>query len=279
MSKRLFLFAGYDKDGIVDDALVYYVKSLSELGNVIFVGDSDFSNKELNKIKPYTIYAAGKRHGEYDFGSYKRAYQYADNKKLFSKYDYIYMVNDSVYGPTFDLETTLQKMESFGTGAFGLIKSTHKIYAPIESWFVGTQTQIATTKWFKEFITNVKAQKTKAQVTIEYENGLTDLFNQHNISWHCMITVRGRGTYNKVKKLFKQGCPFIKKSSFIRHNGALGHQILYVLNRTQAQDVILSSTNRIYGTKYMNWLLTNNPIKILYRNITYVITKLRNGGI
>ncbi|MCQ2562785.1 MAG: hypothetical protein MJ158_04195, partial [Alphaproteobacteria bacterium] len=92
MSKRLFLFAGYDKNAIIDDALIYYVQALSMIGDVIFVGDSAFSGKELNKIKPHTIYAAGKRHGEYDFGSYKRAYQYANDHKLFRNYDYIYMV-------------------------------------------------------------------------------------------------------------------------------------------------------------------------------------------
>lgn len=279
MSKRLFLFAGYDKVNIIDDTLVYYVQALSMVGDVIFIGDSDFSNKELSKIKPYTIYAAGKRHGEYDFGSYKRAYQYADDKKLFSKYDYIYMVNDSVYGPLFDLEPTLQKMESAGSDVFGLVQSKHKIYAPIESWFIGMRTKIAQTKWFNTFINSVSQQKFKTDVTILYENGFTDLLIKHNVSWNCMITVRGRDTYNRIKKLFKAGCPFIKKSAFTRHNGALGRQILYVLKRTNARDVILSSTNRIYGIKHTNWLLTNNPIKILYRNITYGITKLRNGGI
>ena len=38
---RLFLFAGYDKDGIVDDALVYYVSALSKYGDVIVCMDND----------------------------------------------------------------------------------------------------------------------------------------------------------------------------------------------------------------------------------------------
>lgn len=278
-NKRLFLFAGYDKDNIIDDALVYYVRSLSELGDVIFVGDSDFSRNELNKIKPYTVYATGKRHCEYDFGSYKRAYQYADDNKLFSKYDYIYMVNDSVYGPLFDLEPTLNKLESADSDVFGLVQSKHKTYAPIESWFIGMRTKIAKTKWLKDFINSVSQQKFKTDVTVLYENGFTDLLIKHNISWHCMITVHGRDTYNHIKRLFKRGCPFIKKSAFTRHNGALGHQILYVLNRTHARDVILSSVKRVYGEKHINWLLTNNPIKILFRNITYGIGKIKNGGI
>ena len=189
------------------------------------------------------------------------------------------MVNDSVYGPLFDLEQTLNKLESTGSDVFGLVQSKHKIYAPIESWFIGMRTKIAKTKWFKTFINSVTQQKFKTDVTVLYENGFTDLLIKHNISWHCMVTVHGRDTYNRIKKLFKAGCPFIKKSAFTRHNGALGRQILYVLNRTKAHDVILNSTKRIYGEKYMNWLLTNNPIKIIFRFTKYGLSKLINGGI
>ena len=39
--KRLFLFAGYDRDGIVDDSLLWYLKSLSGLGDIVFVMDND----------------------------------------------------------------------------------------------------------------------------------------------------------------------------------------------------------------------------------------------
>ena len=274
MSKRLFLFAGYDKDGIIDDALVHYMKSLSGLGDIIFVGDSDFSNKELTKIKPHTIYAVGKRHGEYDFGSYKRAYNYAKKNKLLQKYDYIYMVNDSVYGPLFNLRDTLEKLEAFDTPAFGIIQSLHRIYAPIESWFIGITSKIAQSDWFDKFINSVTHQPSKFDITILYENGFTDLLIEHHIDYKCLFTVHGRATYNKIKKLFILGNPFIKKSAFIRHNGALGRQILYVLRHTESAPIIIHSAQRVYGKKYIDWLLTPNPLKIVFRNIKYLLHKV-----
>ena len=116
-------------------------------------------------------------------------------------------------------------------------------------------------------------------VTVLYENGFTDLLIKHNIEFKCLFRVHGRATYNKVKSLFVRGCPFIKKSAFIRHNGTLGGQTKYVLNKSDAKNVILSSANRVYGKKYMAWFLTSNPIKILYRNITYGIKKIKCGQI
>ena len=72
--KRLFLFAGYDKDGIVDESLLMYVSAVSKFGDVILCMDSDCPSKELKKLKNITLHTISTRHREYDFGSYKRAY-------------------------------------------------------------------------------------------------------------------------------------------------------------------------------------------------------------
>ena len=67
----------------------------------------------------------------------------------------------------------------------------------------------------------------------------------------------------------------------MRHNGALGSQIKYILNHADKKAIkaVIKTANRIYDEKYMKWFLTSNPIKILYRNITYALKKIRNGGI
>ena len=46
--KRLFLFAGYDKDGIIDDALIYYLSELSKYGDIIVYIDNDIKTKNLS---------------------------------------------------------------------------------------------------------------------------------------------------------------------------------------------------------------------------------------
>ena len=47
--KRLFLFAGYDKDGIIDDALVHYVSAVSKFGDIVLCMDPDTPDPELKK--------------------------------------------------------------------------------------------------------------------------------------------------------------------------------------------------------------------------------------
>ena len=50
MTKRLFLFASYDKNNVIDDTVVHYIKHLSTLGDVIFVMDNYTPPSELKKI-------------------------------------------------------------------------------------------------------------------------------------------------------------------------------------------------------------------------------------
>ena len=279
--KRLFLFAGYDANGIIDDALILYVRALSALGDVVLCMDSDCKKSELAKLKPYVLHAVAHRHGEYDFGSYKRAYQYANDKKILKNYDHIYLLNDSVFGPLFDLRHTLKSMESTNTDATGLVVATHKTHTYMESWFVRINKKISTSLWFDEFMSAVKREEQKYIITVKYEHGLTNIIREHGFSCAGLYNVRGRYTYNNPQHLFKHGCPFVKRACFIRHNGAAGSQIRYILNHCHrnARNAIMKTANRIYGKDYMNWLLTSNPIKIMIRNIKYALKKLGNGGI
>ena len=280
-NKRLFLLAGYDKDCIIDDALIYYAKQLSKHGDVVLCMDCDCHKSEIDKIKKHTIHTIAKRHGEYDFGSYKRAFQYARDKKILNNYDYVYLVNDSVFGPTLDIKQTLKNIENIKTDAAGLVVSKHKTHSFMESWFVRLNKKVFISQWFDEFMSSVGPEVHKYIVTIKYEHGLTDLIQKNNCSWAGLYTIYGRETYNNPKHLYKKGCPFIKKLSFTRHNGALGGQIKYILNHINqnVSSVIMNTANRLYGKEYMNWFLTKNPLKILHRNITYGIKKLKNGEI
>lgn len=279
--RRLFLFAGYSPDSVVDDALIHHVSSISKYGDVIAFMDCDCDDNDIAKLKPYCKYVGATRHGEYDFGSYKRAYQYAYENKMLDKYDAIFLVNDSVFGPLFDMFKIIKKIDSMSSDAVGLVVSTHKTHSYMESWFIRLNKSIFLSDWFHEFITGVTVQPTKNRVTIKYEHGLSDLTYEHNLSWDGVFIRHGRFTYNNPKKLYKIGCPFIKKACFKRHYGALGGEVRYVLRHCEPKIMgkVMNSANRIYGTDYMNWLLTRNPIKILWRKIRYAAKKIKSGKI
>ena len=281
MTKRLFIFAGYDANGIIDDALIHYVRALSRHGDIVLCMDSDCKKSELDKINPFVLHASSVRHCEYDFGSYKRAYTWARDKKILSKYDDVYLVNDSVFGPLFDIKQTLKNMESTNTDATGLVVAHHKTHSYMESWFVRLGKKIFLSQWFDAFITSVQHEEHKYIITVKYEHGLTNIIRHNGCSCAGIYNIHGRFTYNHPKKLFIRGCPFLKRACFTRHNGAAGLQIRYILNHISKniRNAIMITSNRVYGEKYMNWLLTGNPMRIWIRNIKYAFKKLKSGQI
>lgn len=278
-SRRLILLAGYNARGVVDASLVHMVQQLSKYGDIILVMDNDADKSELDKISPYVIWANATRHCEYDFGSYRRAYTYARDTKILSQYDYVYMINDSVYGPLFSMDDTFENLEKPDADALGLVWNPNTENPHIQSWFIGMRPCIFKSDWFDKFITSVVHQEKKGMVVHLYEHGFTQLVRQHSMNIHCIYTVHNRGVYNDIKKLFRAGMPFMKKCAFTRHNGRLGAQISYVLRHISPdiRDAILSSARDSFGDKYLNWLLTRNPFKIMYRSITYGIKKFCTG--
>lgn len=279
--KRLFLFAGFNKSARVDDALIYYINALNKFGDVILVMDSDCPKSETDKIKKYTKYTSATRHGEYDFGSYKRAYIWANENLKISDYDYVYLVNDSVYGPLYSMTRYFDAMENMGHDAFGIVKNPNPKHPHIQSWFIGLNKNIFMTEWFDTFMKGITKLPSKGAITREYEQGLSKQISEHGFTWDCLYTVSGRGVYNKIKKLFNHGMPFMKKVAFSRNHGALGGQIKYVLNHVKPdlKSAIIKSATNEYGEKYIKWLLTSNPVKIVFRKTKHALYKLLVEGI
>ena len=208
-SKRLFLFASYDKDNIVDNTVIYYVSELSKIGDVIFFADNDLPDTELKKISniPNVLYANAKRHLEYDFGSYKRGYLWAKENKILDNYDWAYFVNDSVFGPLFDISHILETLESSDAQLVGMTDS-HGAHTPvhIQSWFVGFSKQIFTSEFFDNFVNKIKHENTKIDICYKYEVGLSNMILRHGFKVKSLMQT----SPNPLETLTK-GLPFVKK--------------------------------------------------------------------
>jgi len=277
--RRLFLVAGYDAPGHVDASLVYYVRNLSKYGDVVVHMDNDCTDGSIDKLKPYVIHACAARHGEYDFGSYRRAYTYARDAGILSDYDFVYMANDSVYGPVCDLGAALHDMESKNWDAFGIVCNPNRDHPHIQSWFIGMRKTVFMTKWFDTFMMSITRQSSKGMITKLYEQGFTKLVTSHGGRVGCIYSIPNRGVYNRIKYLYRKKMPFIKKVAFPRHNGRLGRQLLYVLNRVpaDARAAILENARRTYGAEYVDKTLTRNPFRIMARSMRYAINKIFAG--
>lgn len=275
MSKRLFLFAGYDPHGAVRGSLTYYLGALARCGDVVLVMDCEAAGAELQKCAPYVVHAEAVRHGEYDFGSYKRAWMWARANLRLEEYGVLYMVNDSVIGPLRDIEPFLERMEASGHDAFGLVLNPHRKIRHLQSWFIGVCPAVFRSEEFDRFLMSVERQASKAgDICIRYEYGFTRMLAECGFTYGGLFEVGGKGIYNRVRRLYVRGLPFFKKSALTRHNGSLGAQVKYVLDRTDPQlaaAVTDEDLDVLYGGRDF---LTSNRLEICRRYAVYLLGKL-----
>ena len=182
--KRLAIFAGYDKNNIIDDYVLFYLKELNKFSDIIYVADCEMQETELNKVKDYTIKSISEKHGEYDFGSYKRGYIYAKENNILENYDYLILCNDSVYGPFFNFKEIVENMENKNTDVWGIFKHLENgdITEHLQSFFISIHNKIFISKEYNDFIMSIKKEKNKWDVIINYELKMSLLFQRMNFT-------------------------------------------------------------------------------------------------
>ena len=74
---RITIFAHYDRDAIVDEYVLYYLRGLEEVSaRILFVSDTALARSETDKLEGLAELVSAAPHGEYDFGSWKRGIAY-----------------------------------------------------------------------------------------------------------------------------------------------------------------------------------------------------------
>ncbi|SFV68411.1 Glycosyltransferase [hydrothermal vent metagenome] len=244
--KRVALFAGYDKDGIIDNSVLLFIKELSKYSDVYFLSDSIVSQKELDKLEPYTKGTWAYRHGEYDFGSYKRLAQYHVGWEAIEKYDELLFVNDSSYLLD-SLDKVFTKMSAKKTSFWGM-QTTKGIYVikekasnkfrlkiPINnikkkhmenyfnedifdfhlgSYFLAFRTNVIKDKKFQKFLWHVSKERNKTTLILRNEIGLTKFLiaNEYDFETYMDDLYPYHPVYtNRVYDMMENGFPFFKR--------------------------------------------------------------------
>ena len=164
--KHICLFAGYDPQNKVDDYVVFYIQKLAEIADVFYLADSNMSESELKKLKPFVKEAFAERHGRYDFGSWSLLIQKLGWEKI-EEYDEVLFVNDSCYAPLFELKPIFEKMENEHFDAWGLAANHFMM-----SFFLVFNQKIIKNPRFRHFIESIKEEKDKNIIIRKYEKGL-----------------------------------------------------------------------------------------------------------
>ncbi|ANW96823.1 hypothetical protein AXE80_11265 [Wenyingzhuangia fucanilytica] len=219
---RLTFFSFFDPENQIDDYVIHYLTELNKVSDIIFSTDCKLPPHELNKVENLVLFSINKKHGQYDFGSHKKAFIEASHRDLLKNYDWLILANDSCYGPFYELEPIFLEMESKKLDYWGFSHNTIDLSPHIQSYFVALNKDTFTSKVFKDFILSIKKQSVRRNIIIKYEHGLTTNLKNAGFNYNTyFVETPGSFLHDPTKdwdKMIHKGFPFIKRTLFTRNN-------------------------------------------------------------
>ena len=193
--RRVAVFASYSPDGILPPQVLPYLAGLLPLTDaIVVVFDNDLAPGEKEKLAPYAAHVITGRHGEYDFGSYKRGIAWARGAGLLETADDLILCNDSCYGPVGSFAPMFARMDARGLDFWGATDSQEYCYH-IQSYFVVFGRSAFNSKAFNDFIASVTKQPNVQQVILKYELGFTQALQDAGLKPGAFLGNKFRGIH------------------------------------------------------------------------------------
>lgn len=169
------MFASYDKNGIVHDSVVTYLKQLRAVADaVMFVADNTADGEQRAKLDGLADIAVFAPHGEYDFGSYKRGIKLAREKGILDGFDELILCNDSCFAVG-DMTTAFADMEREACDFWGLSENL-EVERHLQSFFLVFKRAVFASEPFGRFFDAVKKEPDALTVIRKYEIPLRKFF-------------------------------------------------------------------------------------------------------
>lgn len=193
-TKRIAFFAHYDRMSIIDDYVLYYLRGLRKVADrTLFASDCDLERGEAGQLGSLAEPVCIRRHGEYDFGSWKRCFEHLAYD--LSGYDELILANDSCYAPITPFEYLFERMQTQECDFWGpTMDATPTKW--LNSYFLVFRKPVLADDLFISFWRNICALEAKQDVVDLYEKGLS-------------LILKARG--------FKMGWAATPRPNFARH--------------------------------------------------------------
>lgn len=187
---RVAVFASYSPDGILPPQVIPYLQGLQPLTKaIVVVCDNDLLPAEQEKLKGLATHVITGRHGEYDFGSYKRGVAWARKAGLLAQADDLILCNDSCFGPVGSFKPMFVEMEARSLDFWGVTDS-HQISYHLQSYFLVFSRKVFESGDFKSFFSGIARQSSVQEVIKKYEVRLTGILTDAGFKTGALISNR-----------------------------------------------------------------------------------------
>lgn len=218
LKRRVAIFSHYDKDGLLDDYVLYYLDRLKFFADIVLVSTSPLDSSMLEKINFCKQIIITENRG-YDFGAWKTGMDAISLETTL--YEELILCNDSVYGPLFDLNSVFTARERDNSDIFSITDS-HEIVYHLQSFFVIYQKKVWQHPFFKTFWSRYYFYEQKYKLILNSEIGFMSKLLSFGFSHSSYCNIKVDNTFNPMQLAWKyliehQYCPFIKRELLIKN--------------------------------------------------------------
>lgn len=232
--KRVAIYFFYDKDGIVDGYVDYFLEDLKKnLDRLIVVCNGKLTSEGRKKFSKYTSEIIVRENKGFDVWAYKEGIEYIgwDNLK---NYDELIMLNMTIMGPIYPFKEMFDEMDSRKDLDFWGITKFHKFsvdpwgliqygYIPehIQSHFIAVRKPMLKSYEFKQHWEKMRMINTYFESVSYHESIFTKKFNDKGFKSDTYIDSNDLKDFTDhpiidyPKKIIKENkCPIFKRRSF-----------------------------------------------------------------
>ncbi len=277
MYNRLGILAMHDKDGIVDDYILYLLNDIKQvLNHIIIVCNGDMKKSAIVKLKEYTNDIFIRPDIGYDAGAFKDVLENLLGWDKVYQYDELVILNDSFFGPFESFSSIFEKMDLIKADFWGLTSQPqtecpYEVYGMntmpyhIQPYFLVIRNNLMKSYIFREFWRTMEQVESYIQAVINYELRMTQFFNSHGFQGAVYVDITSIIEKNTVEKLILiyeyayqlisiNHMPVIKKRYFVTSQDS---GLIHSIN----EDILRTMHYIEHETKYDVNLIWKNLIR------------------
>lgn len=228
---RLLVYVHFNKYDKISSHVYYQLEQIRPLfSKLIFVTNSQLSDKHTeNLAKKGLINEFIQRQNQgYDFAAWKDGL-FLEGFDNLDQYDSVTVMNDTCFGPLWDLEAYYKKYEEdvevdfWGMTNHAEVRG-HNIYIPehLQSYFISFKKSLVKSEIFKKFWSSVESYTDVQKVIDEYETQYTKIFTKAGFHYTAVLDTvpihqdyfHRNFTIHYPQVLLDYKVPFIKIKTF-----------------------------------------------------------------
>jgi rhamnosyltransferase len=254
---RTVLFAHYDGQDEVKPYVIHYLGELAKVSSrVVFVSTSNLAAPELAKVRPTCEKVLLRDNVGYDFGMWQQA---LEDRGILRSSDELVLTNSSLFGPVHPLGPIFDRMSTEPCHFWGMTDNfEHRWH--LQSYFLVFKKRVLASESFARFWTSVLPYRSKGQIILSYEVGLTSFLVDEGFVGQAMVpTASWASSLERVRmdlarrhnptlfyadRLLARGMPFVKVTLLRDNPGGMRLDPIYRTMEAAGYDLGLVTFDR-----------------------------------